>query len=187
MATKTNPITVEQYENSFEGCPGWRDELITEGSSRPRTRNPCTNKYKRNIQRALEAACEGTEYIVNGNSTIKFPDLHSMPSPDVFVVPTSKWEEAMRAGVYLDTTPLLTVEILSPDQDISEKVEIYLKAGVGALWIVDPKNKIVLYYVGNRKHTYQLPEEIYLPMPLKDSIKVAVIFAGTLFGGSSPE
>ncbi len=187
MATKTNPITVEQYENSFEGCPGWRDELINGRIVMTPDAKPLHQQIQRNIQRALEAACEGTEYIVNGNSNIKFPDLHSMPSPDVFVVPTSKWEEAMRAGVYLDTTPLLTVEILSPDQDISEKVEIYLKAGVGALWIVDPKNKTVLSYVGNRKHTYQLPDEIYLPMPLKDSIKVAVIFAGTLFGGSSPE
>jgi Uma2 family endonuclease len=179
MATQTNPITVEQYEHSFEGYPGLRDELINGRIVMTPDAKPLNQHIQRNIQRALEAACEDTEYTVNGDSNINFRELNSAPSPDVFVVATARWSEAMKAGTYLDVPPLLAVEILSPGQDISEKIEVYLKAGVSVLWVVDPNNKTVLYYAGYRKHLYQLSDEIYLPMLLNGSIKVANIFAGT--------
>jgi Uma2 family endonuclease len=179
MATQTKPITVEQYEHSFEGYPGLRDELINGRIVVTPQPQPLHQHIQKNIQRLLDKSCEGTPYTVNGDSNIKFPALNSAPSPDAFVVATARWQEAMRADTYLNAPPLIAVEILSPSQqDVNEKVDIYLKAGVTALWVVDPNERTVLYHSGSRRHRYQRDTEIFLPLPLSGSIKVADIFAG---------
>jgi Uma2 family endonuclease len=146
MAIPTNPITVEQYEHSFEGYPGLRDELINGRIVMTPLPKPLHQHIRQNIEDLLDAACEGTEYIVNGNSNIKIPSSNSAPSPDVFVVARARWEDAMRADTYLTGAPLLVVEVLAPSEDVSEKVDIYLDAGVTTLWIVDPERHTVLIH-----------------------------------------
>jgi Uma2 family endonuclease len=47
----------------------------------------------------------------------------------------------------MDGSPVLAVEILSPSdiqQDIDEKVDAYLAAGVKLVWIIDPHKQTVL-------------------------------------------
>lgn len=54
---------------------------------------------------------------------------------------------ADRATTLVDGPPILAVEILSPSdrqQDIDEKVDLYLEAGVPLIWIVDPHLKTVV-------------------------------------------
>jgi Uma2 family endonuclease len=49
----------------------------------------------------------------------------------------------------LDAVPLLAVEILSPSdkhQEITEKVQSYLDAGVGLVWVVEPRFRTVTVY-----------------------------------------
>jgi Uma2 family endonuclease len=78
----------------------------------------------------------------------------------------------------LDVPPLLAVEILSPSEDVNEKVDIYLDAGVVALWIVDPKNRTVLDFSGRERFLYKEHTEIRMPFPLHGSVQIDLILAG---------
>jgi Uma2 family endonuclease len=176
MVMSAHPITVEQYEASFERVPGFHDELINGRIVTTPDAKPLHQQIQRNIQRLLDAACEGTPYTVNGGSNIKFPALHSMPSPDVFVVPTDKWEAAAESNSYLEGPPLIAVEILSPDQNADEKVDIYRRAGVKSIWVVDPRERSVLVYSQDSQYLYPDGDRIGLPFPLSVEIGVADIF-----------
>ena len=49
----------------------------------------------------------------------------------------------------VDGVPVLAVEILSPsgkEEEINEKVDDYVAAGVAQVWIVDPHDRTVLVY-----------------------------------------
>ena len=49
----------------------------------------------------------------------------------------------------IDGVPILAVEILSPsdkEEEINEKVDDYLSAGVALVWVVDPHDRTVLVY-----------------------------------------
>lgn len=62
------------------------------------------------------------------------PDLMVRPK----VVPAPRWEDA--------PVPLLVVEVLSPytrRRDLMPKRSLYLDAGVGEYWIVDPDRRVI--------------------------------------------
>lgn len=143
-----------------------------------RKAKPLHQQARRNIERLLDSACERTAYIANGNSNIKFPASNSAPAPDVFVVETSRWEEAIEKETYIDVPRLLVVEVLSPSEDVSEKIGIYLDAGVVSIWVVDPERRIVLVYGGSEKRQYDKHTEISLPGPLNGSVGIDDIFSG---------
>jgi len=49
----------------------------------------------------------------------------------------------------IDGAPILAVEILSPSdtvEEIDEKVDSYLAAGVGVVWVIDPHDRTVTVY-----------------------------------------
>jgi Uma2 family endonuclease len=49
----------------------------------------------------------------------------------------------------IDGVPILAVEILSPsdtEEEVNEKVDNYLSAGVALVWVVDPHDRTVLVY-----------------------------------------
>jgi Uma2 family endonuclease len=49
----------------------------------------------------------------------------------------------------IDGVPVLVVEILSPsdtEEEINEKVDDYLAAGVALVWVIDPHDRTVLVY-----------------------------------------
>lgn len=178
MKTQTHPITVAQYERSFEGYPGLRDELINGRIVMSPHAKPLHQQVRRNIERLLQSACEGTDYIANGNSNIKFPASNSAPSPDVFVVEAFRWKDAIKKESYLDVAPVLVVEVLSPSEDVSEKIGIYLDAGAVSIWVVDPKARTVLVYVGSEKRQYGQHTEINLLFPVRGSVGIDDIFLG---------
>jgi Uma2 family endonuclease len=180
MATQTenkHPIMVAQYIHSFEGYPDMRDELINGRITMTPQPKPLHQHIRKNIERLLDPACEEANYIANGDSNIELTPW-DMPAPDVFVVSTPAWKRAVRSGEYLKVKPLLAVEILSPGQDISEKLNVYLTARIDAIWVVDPKTRTVAVYGQLEKRTCQAHDEIKLPFPLKGSLKVADFFAG---------
>ncbi len=175
MPTQTNPITVEQYLSSFEGCPGWNDELINGRIVMSPGAKPLHQQIQRNIQRALEVACKDTDYIVNGDSNINFQHLDSSPSPNVFVATKESWRRAIDSGEYLDTVPLIAVEILSPSQkEVHEKVDIYRSAGVREVWVVSPKNKTVTIHMP--EGVIETANDILLSPPLSGRIAVEDLF-----------
>jgi Uma2 family endonuclease len=139
---------------------------------------PLHQQVCENIKCLLDSASERTDYVVNGNSNIKFMASNSAPSPDVFVVETSRWKEAIKEDTYIDEPPLMVVEVLSPSEDVSEKIVIYLDAGVGSLWIVDLQKRVVLVCGGSERRQYGEHAEINLPFPLNDSIGLDDIFSG---------
>ena len=70
--------------------------------------------------------------------------------PDVLVV---------RAGVrfehVLDSPPLITIEILSPDDrwsDLQEKIDEYLAFGVEHIWVFDPQRRVAWRANGDGLH-----------------------------------
>src|SRR5207253_4082222 len=49
----------------------------------------------------------------------------------------------------IDGVPVLVVEILSPNdtqEQIDEKIDDYLRAGVALVWVIDPHDRTVLIY-----------------------------------------
>jgi Uma2 family endonuclease len=121
---------------------------------------------------------ERTDFIANGNSKILFQASNSAPAPDVFVVETSLWEKAIEKQTYIDVPPLLVVEVLSPSEDVSEKIGIYLDAGVVSIWVVDPKRRIASVYGGSEKRQYGERTETNLPFSLNGSVGIDDIFFG---------
>lgn len=50
---------------------------------------------------------------------------------------------------FVDGSPLLAVEILSPDDvigDVDEKIDEYLATGVRVVWVIDPHDRTVTIY-----------------------------------------
>ena len=82
----------------------------------------------------------------------------------------------------IDGVPILVVEILSPNdtqEQIDEKVDNYLRAGVHLVWVIDPHDRTVLIYRPNAEPELvnvrqELSGEPHLP---GFRVQVAQIFA----------
>jgi Uma2 family endonuclease len=71
----------------------------------------------------------------------------SLLKPDVTLVPFGSTPDR------LVDPPLLAVEILSPSDSLRKtktKCEEYVRMGVNAIWIIDPKARIGLEWVGGQ-------------------------------------
>ena len=82
----------------------------------------------------------------------------------------------------IDCVPLLAVEILSPSdtmEEIKEKLNDYLTAGVAIVWIVDPDDQtITMYRKGARPELVNIDQELTGEFHLPGlRIKAAEIFA----------
>lgn len=83
---------------------------------------------------------------------------------------------------FIDGTPVLVVEILSPSdkhEEVSEKVEAYLEAGVKLVWVADPAFRTITVYRPDAppqlfNETQNIDAEPHLP---KFVVSVRVIFA----------
>jgi Uma2 family endonuclease len=65
-----------------------------------------------------------------------------------YLSPETKPASPRKAG-YVDGPPVLAVEVLSPSDTIDEiddKVDEYLDAGVAIVWVVDPRHSTVTVY-----------------------------------------
>lgn len=138
------PITLEQYLG-FEAPEGFRDELIYGRiilSPEPKVLH---YDVADNLYRLLSKAA-GRKYRVAQRINLQFPDCHSMPSPDVFVIKRQEWTRARTHNVYPDGAQvLLAVEVISPSNrpgPLKSKIEIYLKHGL-EVWVIDPKKQEV--------------------------------------------
>jgi Uma2 family endonuclease len=62
-----------------------------------------------------------------------------------------------RGRRYQKTAPYIVVEILSPDDtvsDLRDKIDDYLAAGVPNIWVVDPKSRSLTVYREREAHTF---------------------------------
>lgn len=73
----------------------------------------------------------------------------TLRAPDVAFISRKRYEEKGIPDKFADFPPDLAVEVLSPEDTVSEilrKVEEYLAAGVPLVWIVDPATQTVTVY-----------------------------------------
>lgn len=138
------PITFEQYEG-FEAPEGYRDELIHGRivvSPEPKALH---YDVADNLYRLLTRAA-GKQYRVAQRMNLRFPNVSSMPSPDVFAIERKEWTRARAEDVYPEgSAVVLAVEVISPSNrpgPLTAKVDIYLRHGL-EVWVVDPKKQTV--------------------------------------------
>ena len=139
------PITFEQYEH-FEAPNGYRDELINGRIVVSPEAKPLHSQVAENIHELLKSASDKRKYKVGQRMNLRFPAVHSMPSPDVFVIELAEWRNACAESRYPDgSRVLLAVEVISPSnypRPLSEKISIYMQHGLET-WVVDPKKEEV--------------------------------------------
>ena len=87
-----------------------------------------------------------------------FPDdPNRVRRPDVSVVLSKRMTGFNRVRGYMPIPPDLAVEVVSPNDvayELAEKVEEYLAAGFGLIWVAYPNLKtVVVYRAGGGSHT----------------------------------
>jgi Uma2 family endonuclease len=68
---------------------------------------------------------------------------------DVVYIAANLAQQESTETTLIDGAPVLAVEILSPNdtvEEINEKIDSYLRAGVAFVWIVDPHDRTVTIY-----------------------------------------
>jgi Uma2 family endonuclease len=140
-ALSAPPITIEQYL-TFESPDGYRDELINGRIIVSPEAKPRHSDVADNLCELLKAACNREYHKVGQRMNLRFPDVDSMPSPDVFVMDLAEWQRARSEEIHPDGSKvLLAVEVICPSNrplPLSEKVAIYVEHGIEA-WVVEPK------------------------------------------------
>jgi len=178
MATafKAPPITVEQYK-AFQGYPGLKDELINGEIVLSPQPKPLHQEVLANILFLLREALNSQDFTAQTNTNIDFGTQFSMPAPDVFIIGKTEWRRARDSEDYLQSPPLLVVEVLSPANKkprVEQKITIYLNGGVTEIWLIEPK-KQTLERVTNQKRA-KVKSEAALPAPLTGKIALSEIF-----------
>lgn len=171
------PITIEQYEH-FEGYPGLRDELIYGEIVMSPQPKPWHQHIAKMIERELDKLTEGTIWLTNRDTNIKFPALNSMPAPDVFVVRREDWLRACREEIYLDVVPILVVEVISPanrKNRVEQKLDVYRTSGVAEVWVVHPKKGTVRVCTEHGEIVYSAGDSIPLTA-LSGAVQLADVF-----------
>lgn len=126
-----------------------------------------------NLYKLLTKAA-GKKYRVGQRMNLRFDDVNSMPSPDVFVIELEEWKRARLEDVYPEGSRVcLAVEVLSPSNRkpaLQSKINIYTKHGIEA-WLVNPKQKEVTVHIRKNVHVASLKDTSALqwngkPVPL---------------------
>jgi Uma2 family endonuclease len=68
---------------------------------------------------------------------------------DVLFISQERWQTRGRGRGFLDVAPELVVEVLSPDDrvsDMTQKLREYFAIGVKVVWVADPASRSVLAY-----------------------------------------
>ena len=100
----------------------------------------------------------------NDSGLITGRDPDTVRGVDVMVFLNRKRPSNKGFSGYSDRPPNLAVEIRSPSQswkDMMDKVQEYLKMGVGMIWIVDPKVKrVTVFTQNNEPQTFAAENEL---------------------------
>ena len=83
----------------------------------------------------------GLGHVFDSSTGFRLPG-GNVRSPDVSFVATGRFSKERPPEGFSDVPPDLAVEVLSPEdrpRDLLDKVGEYLQAGVGLIWIIDPR------------------------------------------------
>jgi Uma2 family endonuclease len=101
-----------------------------------------------------------------------FPDSpRTVRKPDVSFVASGRFPGEQLPLGYARLAPDLAAEVISPNdlyEEVEEKVEEYLRAGVRLAWVISPRNRTVRVYradgsSGSRRENDELDGEAVLP------------------------
>jgi len=87
-------------------------------------------------------------HTVTSETNLKLADQKTVPDLTVF---EKRQPNMQRDVLWVQDTPLTTIEILSPKQDLDtllEKAELFLAAGVKSCWIVIPAVGTIAVFTG---------------------------------------
>jgi Uma2 family endonuclease len=101
---------------------------------------------------------------------------------DVAFVSREVMERQGTATTLIEGPPVLAVEILSPSdtqQDIHEKIKLYLEAGTKLVWIIDPDYKTITAFESGKSPVFFNQEQTLTAEPHLPGFSVAV---ADLFG-----
>jgi Uma2 family endonuclease len=138
VATSTLVPLSEYLKTSYEPDREWVDGEVRERNVGDRT-HAALQRFFLKFFFAIEQ-----EY-----GLLSYPELRTQVSstncrvPDVLIL-----RETDPFDSVVTTPPVLCIEILSPDDRMSEmheKIEEYLKMGVAAVWVVDPRRRTALF------------------------------------------
>lgn len=93
-------------------------------------------------------------WVVGGDAGYQgFPDSpRTVRKPDVSFVRQGRFEEDQLPLGYTHVVPDLVAEVISPSdkyEEVAEKIEEYLRAGVRLVWVISPHNHTIHVYRTN--------------------------------------
>lgn len=149
MSTATTPalITAEQFaEMNLDGpCELVRGEVVE------MTRPGILHGYVCvEIAAALRAWAKSHDFgVVIGNDAGFVTGPKTVRGPDVLVIPWSRLPKRRLPSVWLESPPVLVVEVFSPSDRwnaMLAKAAEYHEAGVDEVWVVNPSTRMVTVF-----------------------------------------
>lgn len=118
----------------------------------------------------------GTEFAIRPELSLELDGRPFVPDISVFPKRSPDW---MHDQVRVSEPPLLAIEILSPTQamqDLTDKFEAYLAAGVKACWLIQPVLKTIAVF------TPGADPQVYTKGSVKDSETGIEVTLEEIFG-----
>jgi Uma2 family endonuclease len=151
MSTGTRLITAEEFLD-WPNEPGCRQELIrgeVTTMSLPGGRHGrIAGKVLRRVGDYVETAQLGETYTAETGFLVE-RDPDTVRGADVAFVVSQRLALITDEEKHIPFAPDLAVEVRSPsdrDDEVEEKVQMWLTAGSLLVWIVDPKSRTVVVY-----------------------------------------
>jgi Uma2 family endonuclease len=118
---------------------------------------PRTSVWHNEVVRRIAATLRPLEpqwtIVFEGSLQLRKPDPRSVTvlGPDIMVLPTSAYEDALRDDrkIYLDIPPVLVIEVLSKGnraEEMERKVHTYLRNDILQVWSVDPHQQQITHW-----------------------------------------
>ncbi len=183
MATVSRHMTEEEFLALPEDDGNERELIWGELRERPMT----TRAYAHcimifNVGHHLKLWAKGRPEprgtIIGGEARIRLrrDPLTFVGVDVVYIAPEARPDNPRQAG-YVDGPPVLVVEVLSPfdkQEDILDKIDEYLDAGVPLVWIVEPWHSTVTVYRPDSKPQLFNSDQEITAEPFLPGFRVAV-------------
>jgi Uma2 family endonuclease len=166
MSIQTRLLTADEFFE-WPDEPGCRQELIrgevVTMSLAGGRHGKVASKILRLVGNHVEAAQLGDTYAAETGFIVE-RDPDTVRGADFAFVGNERLARITNPVKYIPFGPDLAVEVLSPndrDDEVEEKVRIWLAAGSLLVWIVDPESRtVVVHRPGAEPQTLQEDQEI---------------------------
>ncbi|MBI2875873.1 MAG: Uma2 family endonuclease [Candidatus Tectomicrobia bacterium] len=114
----------------------------------------CTGRIFRLLDEFVEEHELGRVGVESGFYLSRDPD--TVRGPDAFFISKERLDADLEVVGYYEVVPDLVVEVVSPGDtfnEVMDKVNEYLEAGVRLVWIIDTKCRLVVIYPGGQSLT----------------------------------